>query len=205
LGGPGRARRAGPWASARRGAYEIAGLARPLCRGWRWLPTAVAIGTVPFLLSFALNVSGHQVLAAVALTLVCLACAREDAWVKGVGAIATAYTAHCALVIAVASASAERVAPLLPDAPDYWQRQIAWIETGVDPEYELSAWVPAHLQLLAGVVVLAAKYPIVPLIGGVVLGVGIGYVAEQAYNLTRGPSDGGPGPDDPPDDRDRLS
>lgn len=154
LGGPGRARRRGPWASARRGAYEIAGLARPVCRGWRWLPTAVAVGTLPFLLSFALNVPGHQLVAALALTLVCLACAREDAWIKGVGAIATAYVAHCVLVIAVSYASPERAAPLLPDARGYWQKQIAWIETGTDPEYELSAWVPAHLQLLGAVVVL---------------------------------------------------
>ena len=58
-----------------------------------------------------------------------------------------------------------------------------------------------------GIVPLAAQYPIVPLIGGIVLGVGIGYVAERAYNLSRGPSDSGRGPDDRfdrPDDRDRL-
>ena len=45
-------------------AYEIAGLARPLCRGWWWLPTAIAVGTLPFLLSYALNVPGHQLIAA---------------------------------------------------------------------------------------------------------------------------------------------
>ena len=112
------------------------------------------MGTLPFLLSFALNVPGHQLIAALALTLVCLACAREDAWVKGIGAIAVAYAAHCALVIAVSYANVERAAPLLPGAPAYWQRQIAWIETGADPEYELSAWVPAHLQLLGAVVLL---------------------------------------------------
>ena len=41
-------------------------------------------------------------------------------------------------------------APLLPGAEDYWQKQRAWIESGEDPEYEVSAWVPAHLQLLGG-------------------------------------------------------
>lgn len=59
----------------------------------------------------------------------------------------------------------------------------------------------------AGMFPLAEQYPIVPLIGGVVLGVGIGFVAERAYNIARGPSDPGPGPDDRferPDDRDRL-
>jgi len=61
----------------------------------------------------------------------------------------------------------------------------------------------------AGIFPLADQYPIVPLLGGIVLGVGIGFVAERAYNIARGPSDSdsGHGPKEPPrgpDDRDRL-
>ena len=80
--------------------------------------------------------------------ILCLPCARADDWVKGISLIGLAYLAHCAVVIAVAYADPQRVAPLLPGAEAYWQKQIRWISTGADPEYRLSAWVPAHLALL---------------------------------------------------------
>lgn len=40
----------------------------------------------------------------------------------------------------------------MPGADEYWQKQRVWIQTGRDPEYELSAWAPAHLQLLSGAI-----------------------------------------------------
>jgi hypothetical protein len=80
--------------------------------------------------------------------MLCLPAAREEDWLKGIGLMALAYMAHCALVIALAYADPQGVAPLLPGADAYWQKQINWIQTGIDPEYKLSAWVPAHLALL---------------------------------------------------------
>lgn len=134
-------------------AYRAAGLARPVCRGWRWLPAAAMVGSVPLLACLALGMGGHQVVSAVGLALLCLACARDDAWLKGVATIGVAFVVHCAVAIAVARADPQAVASLLPDAQDYWHKQMAWIQTGSDPEYELSAWVPAHLQLLGATVV----------------------------------------------------
>jgi len=113
---------------------------------------ALAIGTLPFLVSYTLDVPGHQAASAILLILLCLPYAREDAWVRGIGAIALAYMAHCGVVIALAHADLQHVIPLLPDADAYWQKQILWITTGYDPEYQWSAWVPAHLQLLGGTV-----------------------------------------------------
>jgi hypothetical protein len=103
----------------------------------------------------AVGCGGHQLVSAVALALVSLSCARHDAWIKGVAAIAVAFLAHCAVVVALANAAPKSAAPLLPDAEDYWHKQITWIETGEDPEYELSAWVPAHVQLLGGTVLFS--------------------------------------------------
>jgi hypothetical protein len=134
--------------SARRATYNFAGLARPVCQGWRWIPAAFAAGTLPFLISYATGAPGHQAVSALLLMMLCLPCAREDDWVKGVSIIALTYVAHCAVVIAFAYLDARGVAIVLPGAESYWQKQIHWIQTGMDPEYKLSAWVPAHLTLL---------------------------------------------------------
>jgi len=137
-------------APARRATYNFAGLAQAFCEGWRWVPASIAAGTVPFLVSYATRAPGHQLISALLLMMLCLACARRDDWRRGVGVMAVAYVAHCLLVIALSYADPQRVAPLLPGAEDYWHKQIGWIQTGVDPEYKLSAWVPAHLSLLGG-------------------------------------------------------
>lgn len=135
-------------AQARAATYSFAGLANSFCEGWRWIPSALAAGSLPFLISYAVNLPGHQVASAVLLMLLCLSCAREGNWLKGVGVMALAYLAHCAVVMALAYADPQRVAPLLPGAEAYWQKQIHWIQTGADPEYRLATWVPAHLRLL---------------------------------------------------------
>lgn len=135
-------------ASARRATHNFAGLAQPFCEGWRWIPSSIVAGTLPFLISYATAAPGHQIVSALLLMMLCLPCAREDDWAKGIGVMALTYLAHCAVVIALAYADPQRVAPLLPGAEAYWQKQIQWIQTGADPEYKLAAWVPAHLKLL---------------------------------------------------------
>jgi hypothetical protein len=134
--------------SARRATYNFAGLAQPFCAGWRWIPASVAAGVFPFLISYATRAPGHQVVSALLLMMLCLPSARDEDWVKGISIMALTYMAHCAAVIALAYADPQHVAPLLPGAETYWQKQIHWIQTGTDPEYKLSAWVPAHLMLL---------------------------------------------------------
>lgn len=136
--------------SARRATHDFAGLAESFCAGWRWVPSSIAAGTIPFLVSYATGAPGHQLASALLLMMLCLACARRDDWRKGLGVMALAYVAHCAVVIALSYADPARVAPLLPGAADYWHKQLGWIQTGTDPEYQLSAWVPAHLKLLGG-------------------------------------------------------
>ncbi|HUQ32247.1 MAG TPA: hypothetical protein VM095_09005 [Pyrinomonadaceae bacterium] len=134
--------------SARRATYNFAGLAQPFCEGSRWIPAAISAGTLPFLISYATGAPGHQAVSALLLMMLCLPCARADDWVKGVSLIALTYVAHCAVVIAFAYWDPRGAAIVLPGAESYWQKQIHWIQTGADPEYKLSAWVPAHLTLL---------------------------------------------------------
>lgn len=139
----------------RRAGYGLAGAAEPLCRRWRWLPVAVAVGAGPFALSYASGVGGHQAASAIALAFLCLACARTDCWVKGIATIAIAFAAHSALVILVAQADPQRAVLLLPDADAYWQKQVTWIQTGWDPEYEWKEWIPAQTQLLGGTILFS--------------------------------------------------
>jgi hypothetical protein len=134
--------------SARRATYNFAGLALPFCEGRRWMPASITIGALPFLISYVTGAPGHQAVSALLLMILCLPCALKDDWVKGVGIIALTYVAHCAVVIALAYADPGGAAVILPGAESYWQKQIHWIQTGTDPEYKLSAWVPAHLMLL---------------------------------------------------------
>lgn len=139
--------------SLREGTFQVAGFAAPFCTGRRWLPSAILAGTLPFLLSWGLGIGGHQTVSAILLALLCLSCARADSWAKGIAIIALAFFAHSLLVIGLSYADPERAAALLPGADWYWNKQYTWITTGWDPEYQLAAWVPAHLQLL-GVMIL---------------------------------------------------
>ncbi len=127
------------------GARRVGELAAPAFHGWSWLVAAALAGAVPLLLS-ALGPL-HQSLSAVALFFLLVGAARADAWGKAAGVLAVAFVAHSAAAILLA-----RTAPTLADAAfpggsAYWEQTRTWLLTGVDPEYELSSWVPAHLQL----------------------------------------------------------
>jgi hypothetical protein len=87
---------------------------------------------------------------AIGLTLLCLGLAWRDAWSKAVATIAIAFVSHCGVAIFLACSSPAAAAPMFPDGADYWEKQYAWIQTGIDAEYELSTWAPAHVQLLLG-------------------------------------------------------
>lgn len=137
--------------SARAAANKLSLWAKEVFRGWRWIPAAIASGTIPFLISWQTGIPGHQILSAILLMLICIGLVRDDAWVRGLAAIALMFAAHSVLVIGVARFDPGAGA-LLPGAEQYWRAQIDWIQTGKDPEHELRNWVPAHAQHLAGTV-----------------------------------------------------
>ena len=61
-----------------------------------------------------------------------------------------AKAAHGVLAIGLSKVDPAGAVRVFPGGADYWIRQYTWITTGVDPEYKLSSWVPAHAILLAG-------------------------------------------------------
>lgn len=144
----------GTWSQLRglvsRRISRLAEATEPFCRGWRWLPAAVLVGGLPVAIAMVFGSSSHQLVTAIALMLLCLGLAWRDAWWTGVATIGIAFATHCSLAIYLAHSNPAIATEMFPDGADYWQKQYSWIRTGVDVEYELSAWVPAHAQLLLG-------------------------------------------------------
>jgi len=134
----------------REGAWSLAGLAEPWSRGLRGPIAAILIGALPLGLSRVLGVGGHQAVSATGLLLLCLACVRSDDTRRGVALVLLAYLAHCATAVAIACSDPAAAARIMPGAEDYWAKQLAWIRTGWDPEYEAAVWIPAHLGQLGG-------------------------------------------------------
>lgn len=59
-----------------------------------------------------------------------------------------AFIAHNVLVIGASAIWPEQTVGILPDADDYFAKQLIWIRTGIDPEYDIWVWIPSHLTLL---------------------------------------------------------
>lgn len=129
---------------------RLAVASEPFCRGWRWFPSAVLAGGLPVAIAMVFRSPFHQLTTAIVLMLLCLGLAWRDAWWTGVATIGIAFATHCGIAIFLAHSNPVAAAEMFPDGADYWQKQHSWIRTGVDVEYELSAWVPAHAQLLIG-------------------------------------------------------
>ena len=136
--------------SVSRAANVAARLATPLVTGWRWAPAAILLGTLPLALSLLLGVRGHQALTGVTLALFALACAREGRRWRGLALITLVFATHCFAAIFASLHWPARAAAVLPDGEDYWQRQLIWIQTGQDPEYDPANWVEAHARTFVG-------------------------------------------------------
>ena len=122
----------------------------PATRGWRWFPSAVLVGVVPLSIALLPRSSGHQFVSALLLAALCLALVWRDAWWKGMATIGTVFAAHSALAILLAYHQPVAAEALFPGGAEYWRKQHEWITTGVDAEYELQNWIPAHAFLLLG-------------------------------------------------------
>lgn len=121
----------------------------------RIMIAAPAIGALPFLVCYLLQTPGHQFVTAVLLWPLFLACLYDGSVLKPFVAIAATFFVHSAFVILFSSLDPGAVSNVVPDGADYWNKQIQWIRTGVDPEYDVSTWIPAHAQLLAAVLILS--------------------------------------------------
>lgn len=135
---------------------ELSTIMQPFVDGWRWIVAGCLVGVGPLLICWCLQLPGQQLFSALGLTLLLLPMVAKDRWLAGPSLLGTTFFAHCVVAIGLTYYQPAATAPLMPDAPAYWDKQRNWIETGTDPEYELSAWVPAHLQLAVGATIYNA-------------------------------------------------
>src|SRR5258706_459538 len=57
---------------------------------------------------------------------------------------------HSVAAMVLVHADPAAAARVMPGAEEYLRKQLLWIRTGWDPEYELGVWLPAHLGQLGG-------------------------------------------------------
>jgi hypothetical protein len=116
-----------------------------------WFLAGLLLGAAPVLLDCALGCSASRLLTAMLLAPLLVAAVAEDALGKSAAALGAAFVGHSALFIALAASDPERLALLMPAGQAYWQESHQWIVTGLSQEYDVSWWLPAHLQWLVAV------------------------------------------------------
>jgi len=139
-------------ASTRQLTFQAAWRLNRLLGPWPvWLLTGLLLGAVPALLDYALGCAASRLLTAVLLAPVLVAAVVEDALAKASAALAAAFVGHSAVFIALAASDPARLATLMPAGQAYWEESHQWIVTGISREYDVSWWLPAHVQWLVAV------------------------------------------------------
>jgi hypothetical protein len=110
---------------------------------------AVALGVLPVLVALPFASRLHQLLTAIAVTVLVWPCVFFDRFARAIALTAAAYLCHSATVIAVSYHSPPACAAIVPGAADYWQNTEQWIRTGESPEYRWRDWLPGHSLLIA--------------------------------------------------------
>ncbi|MGC4121224.1 MAG: hypothetical protein QM765_42935 [Myxococcales bacterium] len=133
----------------------------------RWSVAAVAAGVLPLLAAVPFHTCAHQHVSSLLLFMLMIGAIHAGKFARGVAAIGVAFLAHSLVAIALARLSPASVCTLFPGGPEYWTETHTWLVTGKDPEYELAAWLPAHLQLTGAVVLLGyVSMGLIPLMQG---------------------------------------
>ncbi|MGE3806611.1 MAG: hypothetical protein AB7K24_18240 [Gemmataceae bacterium] len=82
-----------------------------------------------------------------------IAAVARNSMARGLGVVAAAFLGHSLSMILLAAFAPAYIVDSFPPGFQYWEQSRSWIVTGFSPEYDLSWWLPAHVQLLAGVAV----------------------------------------------------
>jgi len=122
---------------------------------WLWALAGMLIGTLPFAASWAVQVPLWALPTALGLAGLMGLGAASGRPQSALLAVGCGLFAHCALAIALTALDPSSTASLLEDGPAYWDKTKRWVLTGESPEYTLSWWVPAHIQLVIATVFLS--------------------------------------------------
>jgi hypothetical protein len=113
-----------------------------------WLLAGAVLGVVPLGFEAVTELPVSRLVTAILLAPLLAAAVARDALGRGVGVVLAAFLSHALLAIALFASDGDRLRTLFPDGAAYWQETHQWLVTGQSREYELSWWVPAHVQLL---------------------------------------------------------
>lgn len=136
--------------------------------GFRWVGLAAAASVLPLLLAWPFGWSGHRFVSALLLFPLFVALVRADRQKEGFALVLVAYACHSATAILLTWLDPAGTAPLLADGAAYWEKNERWIRTGIDPEYQVANWLPAHLQQLLGMSIYGfTSLGLIPLAQGI--------------------------------------
>lgn len=132
----------------------LATLAEKLVIGWapQWIawPLTILATLAPLAIAFPLGSPHHQIISAGLIAWGLLGFVASDRWLAGISWLGCAFLFHCITAVLLTVNFPDHCQLLFPGANEYWAKQEAWITTGKDPEYELTAWLSAHVQLILG-------------------------------------------------------
>lgn len=128
----------------------------PLILGPRWIVSALLAGIVPLGLGLLVGSSAHQIVSGMLGFLLLLPALRRDDTLRAVGVVALLFAGHSMLAITVSRYWPTTAAAAFPDGAEYFDKNLYWIRTGIDPEYVIANWVPAHFQLLGAMLLFTA-------------------------------------------------
>ena len=119
-----------------------------------WIVLGILIGVLPVGFDFLTRWYTHWLLTPLFMQPFLLAAVSRDATLKGLVLLTAVLASHCGASIALAAYYPEIWGDVFPAGAAYWDKSYTWITTGQSEEYQLGWWVPAHVQLAAGMVLL---------------------------------------------------
>jgi|GEM_PF-1076453 len=138
-----------------------------LTSGSRWIAAAAVAGVLPLLLAYAFGWSGHRLISAALLFPAYVSLVRGDRQRAGFATVLVCFALHSATAIALTFFDPAGAAGVLSGGEGYWEKNIHWIRTGLDPEYLVIHWLPAHARQLVGMSVYAfTSLGLIPLAQG---------------------------------------
>ncbi len=120
----------------------------PFIVGHRWFISAFIAGVIPLLIALAVGSAVHQIASGMLGFLLLLPALRRDDSFRAVGIVALLFVSHSVVAIAASRYWPTATAAAFPGGAEYFDKNLYWIRTGIDPEYIAGNWVPAHFQLL---------------------------------------------------------
>jgi hypothetical protein len=148
-------------------AAEVLAFLGPLSTSKRWVLGAVAAGVLPILVCWLAGWPGQRFATGLFLFPFYLPLVLTDRQRAGFASVLIAFSCHSLLAIALAALDPTGASTVMPGGEAYWNKNIYWIRTGFDPEYEVLNWLPAHLQHLASMSFFSVtSFGLIPLFQG---------------------------------------